>query len=688
MKKSLKIILSVITGLIMIIIVTIVALILIIDVNDFKAEIETAVKQHTGRKLSIEGDIELSLFPWLGLSTGKIRFYNPPNFDKSNFAEINHSNLHLKLLPLLSQQLEVNQLVFKGLKLKFITKKNGDNNWQDLMPQKKDSKNKTPLAILTVAGLVIEDANILWDNQQQDKRIEIKQLHFQAGRLHFDKLIPIKSSFILQSKQPKFKQSLKFSSQLLLAKSLDIFKLQNSRLQLNLHSPLLPAKTLNTSIFTNISFDKTQQHLSFSPLKIHTDTLKIHSEIDLDLAPLFVKAEIKIGDFNLAHFLKKMQIKSPKMVDDNALQAFAFNFHLELNKQAAEFTKLHLKLDESTLTGQAEIKNYQQPEYGFKLNIDRLNIDRYLPPSEKKIQAKKTSHPARIATQASGLFPIETLKKLRAAGEVTIDELKLNNLKMQGLQFKLSAQQGQLQSQQKIQHFYQGVYSGQFNLDVNPQVPKLAINEKLTQVQVEPLLNEFRDEVKLAGILSMTAKLTATGQHLQHIKSSLNGDISFSLKQADLQGFNLPAIIQRNRFFLKKTLPQEKSQQQNHFSKITATAIIEKGILKNQDLLATAPKMRLNGQGNINLISEQLDYKIQARYIKHTATENQPEVITSFPLLINITGKLKKPRYRVDLKAMLAEKNKHKIETAKKTLLEKLDDKVAPVVKSLVDKFF
>ena len=40
------------------------------DPNDYKPRIEQVVHNQTGREFAIEGDIDLSVFPWLGIETG------------------------------------------------------------------------------------------------------------------------------------------------------------------------------------------------------------------------------------------------------------------------------------------------------------------------------------------------------------------------------------------------------------------------------------------------------------------------------------------------------------------------------------------------------------------------------------------------------------------------------------------
>ena len=103
MGKFAKIILMVFSSLLILIIAAAIIIPLVVDLNDYKPEIEAAVKDKTGRTLLIEGDLNVSVFPWLGISTGKISLSNAPGFAEQHFALIGESDIKVKLMPLLSK---------------------------------------------------------------------------------------------------------------------------------------------------------------------------------------------------------------------------------------------------------------------------------------------------------------------------------------------------------------------------------------------------------------------------------------------------------------------------------------------------------------------------------------------------------------------------------------------------------
>ena len=78
MKKAIKIVAMLLGIVILGVVLLAIAVPLLIDPNDYKDELVQAVKEHTGRELKVEGDISLSVFPWLGWRWNRFRSPMPP----------------------------------------------------------------------------------------------------------------------------------------------------------------------------------------------------------------------------------------------------------------------------------------------------------------------------------------------------------------------------------------------------------------------------------------------------------------------------------------------------------------------------------------------------------------------------------------------------------------------------------
>jgi AsmA protein len=241
---------------------------------------------------------------------------------------------------------------------------------------------------------------------------------------------------------------------------------------------------------------------------------------------------------------------------------------------------------------------------------------------------------------------------------------------MQDINLHLSSKDGVINTQQSVKRFYQGSYSGNLNMDVHRDKPALAVNEKIDHVQVEPLLKDYKGEARIGGIVNASAQLQGQGSKAEELKTSLNGRLSFLFKDGMIKGFNLQKIIDEGKALIKgSALPSDSKNDQTLFSEMSGTATIADGLIRNNDLIATSSKLRVDGKGSLNLNSEALDYKIDAKLLDSDAAEPKP---VKGALAINIAGTLGEPSYTIDIASLLTDENKAKVEK----LIDKLDKKV------------
>ncbi len=181
------------------VVVAAIAVALFIDPNDYKDEVARAVRDATGRELEIRGDIELSLFPWLGLETGAVTLANPPGFGDEPMLSIDHAAVRLRLLPLLGREIEADTVVITGLRLRLITDAEGRSNWADLTgaggePDGGGSAAGSSAAVagaLAIQGIDISDGLIVWDDRASGVRYEVADLDINTGAIRPDSPIPI-----------------------------------------------------------------------------------------------------------------------------------------------------------------------------------------------------------------------------------------------------------------------------------------------------------------------------------------------------------------------------------------------------------------------------------------------------------------------------------------------------------------
>ena len=91
-----------------------VAAVLSIDPNDHKDWIASEFHERTGRTLSLDGDVTVTLYPWLGLEADGVAMGNAPGFGDAPFLRVDYAKVRVKLLPLLRQRYEVDTVRIRG----------------------------------------------------------------------------------------------------------------------------------------------------------------------------------------------------------------------------------------------------------------------------------------------------------------------------------------------------------------------------------------------------------------------------------------------------------------------------------------------------------------------------------------------------------------------------------------------
>ena len=178
--KLIKKTILVLAGLILVLLIGLSIFVYTFDANHYKPQISEQVEKATGRKLNIEGDVKLSLFPWIGLSINQVTLANAQGFEAAPFAKLQALDVKVEVMPLLSKQLRVDKVRLQGLYLSLQQAKDGRNNWDDLSqvatptsktpsePTEKEKVEPSPtksLAALMVNGVEIQDATLIWKDE-------------------------------------------------------------------------------------------------------------------------------------------------------------------------------------------------------------------------------------------------------------------------------------------------------------------------------------------------------------------------------------------------------------------------------------------------------------------------------------------------------------------------------------------
>jgi AsmA protein len=710
--KPLKIILASTIALLLLGLAAAAVLPLFIDPNDYKPQIIALVREKTGRELQLPGDIHLSVFPGLGVSTGRIVLNNTQDFPERPFATIEKSDIKIKLMPLFSRQIQVNRIVLQGLRLNLIKNKQGAVNWADLMAlnESETEKNATDADSRQTPGRVpdtgtdfaideitVEQAALDWDDRQSGKRIEVKDLDLKAENVAFDRPVAAAVSFRIAKTGVQPLNSFKITSNLKITRQFEFFDFTDFELNYLRKDSADPARSWAARLkAADITYDKNAQSMKVTGITLDSGDLHAGGELSGNsmLDKPTVQGTVAVPRFNLAKYLQQTGLTLPAMQDEKALNNVELQFNLLATAETVAFERIVGKVDATQIKGSVALQDFTQTAAKFDLQLDNLDADRYLPPKSKK--EKPMTTPGVALAAGLSKLPVETLKKLNIDGNLSLNKLKINDLTLQEVRLQISGKQGNITSKQAIRQLYHGSYDGSLSLSLRDGQSLLSINENMDRVRIEPLLMDGTGKAPIAGIMNASSQLQGQGRTIKELKSGLIGQFDFQFKEAAVKGFNLQKIIDNFKELKTESaavIPSES--EQTVFSEISGTAQLNHGLMQNEDLVADSSRFRVDGKGSANLNTDSLDYKLVTRLKKNHPAPNDAEPFHSTPVVIHIGGTFDKPVYTFDISALLTEKNKAKIQKLLDKnknkidkLLDKLDRKLGPGTGDLLKGIF
>ncbi|MDH5736023.1 MAG: AsmA family protein, partial [Gammaproteobacteria bacterium] len=93
--------------ILLLILLAVAAFIYTFDANKYKQEIAAVAGAITGRPVTINGDVDISVYPWIGVKLNDVIIENSPGFSRKDFASIGQFDISVKITPLLQKQLDI-----------------------------------------------------------------------------------------------------------------------------------------------------------------------------------------------------------------------------------------------------------------------------------------------------------------------------------------------------------------------------------------------------------------------------------------------------------------------------------------------------------------------------------------------------------------------------------------------------
>ena len=168
---------------------------------------------------------------------------------------------------------------------------------------------------------------------------------------------------------------------------------------------------------------------------------------------------------------------------------------------------LNTKFDESTIKAKFGLVKFSAPAYTFDVDIDKLNVDRYMSPDPAKPEPKAAPKPG-----AQGETPVDlsALKGLNANGKLHVGALQVRGLKLADVRAEVKAANGRADVAPHSANLYEGKLAGALSLHADGN--RIALKEDLTGISVGPLLKDVAQKDMLKGSGNIALDVNAAGR--------------------------------------------------------------------------------------------------------------------------------------------------------------------------------
>jgi AsmA protein len=599
--KILKFALYGILGLVALALVGLGAAVMVVDGAFVKSRLERMMKDKN-RTLAIEGVPTVRLFPVARIALGKTALSEPGG--GKPFVAFDSAEVAVRVVPLLSGEIALETLKVSGLTLNIVRRKDGTMNFSDLAgPADKDGgSGRRP--VLRVAEVGIDKVHIAYRDEATGQELNVTEMSLKTGRL--DGVTP--GDLALQ------------------------LRVTGRRPEVDLRAQAAGALSFNLRR-DEFAFDKFT-----AQLKGRVDQENIAAEFS---AP---KLQVGSGRASGSEIKGSLQMRGSRSLD------LVYTASFSGPPLAVDVTA---KLDESNIKAKATLADLAPLKASFDASIDRLSIDRYLPPERKEARAEER-------------IDLSALKGKTVTGKLAIGSLIVKRAKLENLNAEIKLAGGKLEVSPYTASLYGGSLTGALSVDADGN--KVQVKETAQNVALGALLRDVAQKDVLEGRGTVTADVHTAGPTPAAMRKALAGNARVQMKDGAIKGINLAESARNAKAALGGKAAKADPSQKTDFSEAGATFNIKNGVAHNDDLKVQSPFLRIGGSGNLDIGNNGIDYLAKTTLAATSKGQGGRDVsnVAGVTIPVKLSGALDNPDWHVDYSALLGGAAGGVTETVKK----------------------
>lgn len=647
-----KTILKVLAGLILLLVVAVAGFVYTFDANNYKQEIAGLAESVTGRPVIIAGDMDISLYPWIGIKVNDVTVQNSPGFTRETFATIGQLDVSIKIVPLLQKRLDIERVVLHRPAIDFEVNAAGEKNWSDLTGPADTSEvaSKSGLAGLTVGNIDLKDARLSWLDVNSGRRLKISKMSLGTQAVARGQPLPVEFKALVESNQPQWVAAVNAKTELVFDLESPVFDAKGLKLSAKALLPDTEMGKIKLALVADGSVDLETQTAKLTNTRVGMLGLVMAGTFDVEniFSVPVIQGPIRVKTFEAATLAENLKFQLPQFANEQSLKKIQLSGQFRTDFDTVRLDDISARVDQSSVKGFVHVARLSRPVVRYELQADRLNLDDYMPADSE-------------TDNSEPILPLEFIQAASLEGVLDVTTATVDGVELDQLQVTSTIEDGIVNANPISMRVHGGEVSAALRIDTK-ETPAVVLASDVRQVHaadsINPLLNTIiGDEAPvLDGWVNADIDFSAKGFSLPALKSSAQGTIKFNMAKGSIKGvdFNhasqsvVVEYAERNDFRVSRTFNEEYVPDSvTEFHSLSATFKIAKGRLVNDDLLMLSEQVNVTGSGSLDFINGKLDYRpIIDMNVKKTG--NIRDKLRDHPMLYLAHGSLGDLTYKFD----------------------------------------
>jgi AsmA protein len=678
--RPLLIVLAVFVGLI---VVAAIALKLFVDPNDYRDRIERGAESAVGRKVELEGRLKLALWPRIAVRTGPISVANARGFGQDPMATAADARVNVAIWPLLQRRLEIGRVEVDGPRIRLQVDRAGRNNWSGLFEKPATAEpaaaeGASTIRSTAIQGLRVRDGVLSFDDRHSDAHYEISGLSLDVGALGSSEPVPIETSFALTTEPGKPPRRVQLDA-LVARMSPTSWGVRKLRCELGTAADGdAKAPTIVCDV-PELTYDTDRHLLAVPQLALSVAGARLQGALSGTVGEpaTALSGSLRLEPTKPKDLLRAFGVEAPKAADARALESLQFDSKLAYGPRGLALDAINGRLDATTFRGSLRLPSGTDAAIDFRLDLDEIDVDRYLPPSD----APAKSAPA-------GQKTADSPSTLRATGRFTAGRMRAYGLDMQKVQAAVRLNGARLRLDPLQLRVFDGDAITRVTYDASQPTRTLDVDLRVSRVEIAPLLRQFLKDDRLSGRGSLTTRVTGRGATSDALIASFAGPFEVGLVDGSYAGVDLWNEIERALATAQGRAPPARSANpRTPFDRFSANGRLNGTVLDVQRFDLANAFLTARGRGQVEYKQTTCDLDLVARLLKApegSVAGLELERLTGVDIGVTVKGPLNDPKVRPDVGHLLEAIAKQRLRKEGEKVEEKLKDKLQDKIRGLL----